>query len=71
MVLAVELDHEIVDGEPPQGRHQVLDGSHLRAVLRDAGRQGGIADVAGIGPHARIAEIRTHENDARIFPGRA
>jgi hypothetical protein len=42
---AVDIDVDVVDAQPGQGGHQVLDGGNLGAVPLQAGGQARIADA--------------------------
>jgi hypothetical protein len=43
----IDIDVDVVDAQAGQGRHQVLDGGDLDAVLFQAGGQARIADAEG------------------------
>ncbi len=68
---ARQLDDEVVDTKPPQGRHQVLDGRHLGAALAQRRRKGRVADILYAGTHGGVSRVTAHKEDSRILPGRA
>ena len=45
-LLAIQLDHRVVDAASGEGGHQVLDGPHRDMAVADGGAQPGIDDVA-------------------------
>jgi hypothetical protein len=67
-----KVDDHVVDAEPGEGRHQMLNRRHLDAVLHERGAEHRFAHELRIGRNVhRPVEIDAAEHDARVLGRRA